>query len=280
MIWQQKTITGGKARCWIMYIRRKIMENSATFRFYEELNDFLPREKRKITFEYLFNGGPSIKDAIEANGIPHVEVDLILVNGRSVGFDYTLKGGDCVSVYPIFESLDITSVCLLRESPLREMKFILDTHLGKLAKHLRLTGFDTIYRNDFDDKEIIRISLAEHRVILTRDIGMLKVKSVIYGYFVRSQIPREQILEVIKHFDLYRLIKPFSRCIKCNGKLTEVEKEEIVDQLKPLTKKYFNQFFRCTGCQSIFWEGSHLNRMKELISEIEKRKESKSPDIG
>lgn len=252
------------------------MEKQVTFRFYEELNDFLPPERRKVAFAYPFKGTPSVKDAIEASGVPHVEVDLILVNGRSVGFDYLLKGGDNISVYPVFETLEISPICHLRSKPLREVKFILDTHLGKLAKYLRLIGFDSIYRNDFDDKEIIQLSLAEHRIILTRDIGILKVKSVTHGYFLRSQIPREQIQEVVRYFDLYRLVVPFSRCIKCNGKLEEVEKEKIVHLLQPLTRKYFNQFYRCTGCQSIFWEGSHLNRMKKLIREIENREKSKN----
>jgi len=245
------------------------MVNQATFRFYEELNDFLPSNKKKMAFERTFEGNPSVKDVIESMGVPHVEIDLILINGVSVDFKYILKDRDEVSVYPVFETLDLSQVTHLREKPLRETKFILDVHLGKLARYLRMLGFDTTYQNDNDDTEIIRISLAEHRIILTRDIGLLKMKSVTHGYFIRDQYPKGQLTEVLGHFDLYHAIDPFNRCIKCNGKLEPVEKEEIIQHLEPLTKKYFNRFFRCTSCLSVFWEGSHFDRMQHFISEIQ-----------
>jgi uncharacterized protein with PIN domain len=233
------------------------MENHASFRFYEELNDFLPLDKKKIAFEYSFRGNPSVKDIIEAIGVPHVEVNLIQVNGQPVDFTYRLKNNDIVSVYPF-----------LRKKEWKEIKFILDVHLGKLAKYLRMFGFDTAYQNDYNDKKIIEISLDENRIILTRDIGILKVKSVSNGYFIRDQNSKTQLIEVLKHFDLYHAIIPFSRCIKCNDKLEKIEKEKIIQQLEPLTLKYFDTFFICTHCQSIFWEGSHFDRMSSFISTI------------
>ena len=245
------------------------MLKQATFRFYEELNDFLPNDKKKVPFIRPFSGNPSIKDQIEAIGVPHVEVDLILVNGESVDFTYILQDEDFVSVYPVFETFGIAPVTHLRAKSLRVSTFILDVHLGKLAKYLRMLGFDTLYRNDNDDPEIIRISLAEHRIILTRDIGLLKVKTVTHAYFVRSQHPKGQLTEVLKYFDLYRAIDPFNRCIKCNGQLKPVYKERIIHRLEPLTIKYFNEFFRCTDCQSIFWEGSHFDHMQRFIQAIQ-----------
>jgi len=245
------------------------MLSHATFRFYEELNDFLPFDKKKVEFVYPFDGNPSIKHVIEAIGVPHAEVDLILVNSQPVDFNYILKDNDYVSVYPVFETLDISGVSPLRKKTLRELKFVLDVHLGKLAKYLRMLGFDTLYRNDNDDKEIVRISLEEHRVILSRDIGLLKVKSVSHAYFIRNQYPKDQLTEVLNHFDLYKAINPFNRCIKCNGHLDSVEKETIIQQLEPLTKKYFNEFFRCNHCQSIFWKGSHFDHMTSFIREIQ-----------
>jgi uncharacterized protein len=244
------------------------MINHATFRFYEELNDFLPLTKKKVAFVQPFDGAPSIKHVIEAIGVPHSEVDLILVNSEPVDFNYILKNNDIVSVYPVFETLEISGVTHLREKPLREIKFILDVQLGKLAKYLRLFGFDTIYQNNYEDKEIVQISLEEHRIILTRDIGLLKLKSVTHGYFVRDQNSNGQLTEVLKHFDLLKTIDPFNRCIKCNGRLEMVEKEKIIEQLEPLTKKYFNKFYRCTHCQSIFWEGSHFDHMTNFINKI------------
>jgi uncharacterized protein len=245
------------------------MLKQATFRFYEELNDFLPLDKKKVDFIRPFSGNPSIKDIIEAIGIPHVEIDLILVNGSSVDFKYVLQDNDRVSVYPVFETLGINNVTHLRAQPLRVSTFILDVHLGKLAKYLRMLGFDTLYRNDNDDPEIIRISLEEHRIILTRDIGLLKVKSVTHAYFVREQQPKRQLEEVLKHFDLYKDINPFNRCIKCNGYLEPVEKERIIQHLEPLTIKYFNEFYQCADCHGIYWEGSHYEHMLEFIQTIQ-----------
>lgn len=233
------------------------MENHATFRFYEELNDFLPLDKKEEAFVYSFRASPAVKDAIEAIGVPHVEINLIQVNDQTVDFRYHLKNNDVVSVYPVQGKIEG-----------KEIKFILDVHLGKLAKYLRMCGFDTVYKNDYNDKKIIEISLEENRIILTRDIGLLKVKSVSNGYFIRNQDSKAQLTEVLKHFDLYHGITPFIRCITCNGKLERIEKEKIIQQLEPLTQKYFDTFFRCTHCQSIFWEGSHFDRMSSFINTI------------
>jgi uncharacterized protein len=245
--------------------------NQATFRFYEELNDFLRADRFKTAFTYRFEGTPSVKDAIEAIGVPHVEVDLILVNGESVGFAHRLKNNDYISVYPLFKTLDISDISHL-SNPLQGIpKFILDVHLGKLAKYMRLLGFDTMYRNDNDDPEIIRIGLDEQRNILTRDIGLLKVKTVTHGYWIRNQQPKAQLTEVLNHFNLYGFINPFSRCVKCNGSLEEVTKDSIIEQLEPLTIKYFFNFYRCSECGTIFWEGSHFDKMVEFVKNVKER---------
>jgi len=245
-----------------------MMSKSAVFRFYEELNDFLPKEKKKVGFFYPFEGNPSVKDAIEAIGIPHVEVDLILVNGKPVDFKFILRNKDSVSVYPVFEKLDISGVSHLRKKPLRKTKFILDVHLGKLAKYLRMLGFDTIYQNNYKDPEIVEKALSGHRIILTRDIGILKIKKVTHGYWIRSQKPKEQLIEVIEHFDLYKSFTPFNRCIECNSKLRKVRKVTILHRLEPNTEKFFNSFFQCSNCRKIFWEGSHYERMTKFIEEV------------
>jgi uncharacterized protein with PIN domain len=239
-----------------------------TLRFYEELNDFIPSGKRKKQFVVQLNGKTSVKDVIESQGIPHTEIDLILVNGESVTFDHQPSDGDNISVYPVFESLDISSVSKLRPQPLRDNRFILDVHLGKLARKLRMMGFDTLYRNDFEDDEIIRIALKENRIILTRDIGILKQKSVTHGYFVRSTQAQKQLTEVLHRFDLGRKSQPLSRCINCNGKIIRVDRDKIAHLLLPKTKAYFSEFFQCTGCGKIYWEGSHYERMQERVKSM------------
>lgn len=242
--------------------------NHANFRFYEELNDFLPSGKKKIPFDYSFNGKPSVKDAIEAIGVPHVEVDLILVNSISVDFSCKLADGDQVSVYPQFESIDITPVIRLRKNPLRNIRFILDVHLGKLTRSLRLCGFDSYFNKDLTDPEIIELSLSEKRVILTRDKEMLKNKMVDHGYWIRSKHPDEQIIEVLNRFDLKHEVKPFTRCMECNGLLDDAPKEKILDYLLPATSKYFQKFLKCSGCGRIYWEGSHYESMQRYLDSV------------
>lgn len=241
----------------------------AILRFYEELNDFLPPDKKKRPFTYQFFGLPAIKDVIEALGIPHVEVGLIVANGLSVDFGYHLKSGDNISIYPVFESPDVNSQTKVTPAPLQDTKFILDVHLGKAAKNLRMLGFDTLYRNDFDDPEIIDIAERENRIILTRDKALLKNGKVTHGYWVRSERPMKQVVEIIKRFNLYAKIEPFKRCMSCNGLIKEVEKEAVIDRLEPKTKKYYDEFFICTSCNKIYWKGSHLERMEDTIKKFE-----------
>ena len=239
--------------------------HTATFRFYEELNDFLPQHRQKTRFEYAFDGTPAVKDSIEALGVPHTEVDLILVNGQSVDFAHHIQDGDDVAVYPVFESLDISPVIRLRPKPLRESRFILDGHLGKLARNLRLLGFDTLYRNDYDDTEIIRIAERERRIILTRDVGILKHGAVTRGYWIRTTSPEEQTQEVLRRFDLFRQTRPFTRCTVCNGPVEKIAKEKILHRLEPRTKKYYEAFYRCVECDKIYWKGSHHEKMLDKI---------------
>ncbi len=242
--------------------------NTAKFRFYEELNDFLPRWRKKSWFDYRFYGSPAIKDAIESIGIPHVEVDLILANGESVTFDYQLQNSDEVSVYPVFESFDISTVTKLRAKPLRNPRFILDVHLGKLCKYLRMLGFDTLYENNYDDPEIIEIAERENRIILTRDLGILKTKIVTRGYWIRSQNVNKQLQEVVKRFDLKKSAQPFYRCIACNGIVKQVDKNNIQTRLEPNTTKFYHEFFQCTNCCKVFWKGSHYENMKNFVNNL------------
>lgn len=247
---------------------KQLAEKTAHFRFYAELNDFLPLSKRQKTFPYRFKGNPSIKDPIEAIGVPHTEVELIIVNGVSVGFDYRLQDSDHVSVYPMFESIDISPIIRLREKSLRKIAFILDVHLGKLARMLRMLGFDTEYRNDYHDTEIIRRSLTENRITITRDRRLLHTKTITHGYCIRSNNPKEQLREMLNRFDLYDQVKPFQRCMMCNTILEKVEKSKILYRLEPKTILYYDKFYHCPGCKKIYWKGSHYVKLKEQLEEI------------
>jgi len=245
--------------------------NQAYFRFYEELNDFLPAAKKKKQFSYEFKGNPSVKDAIEAIGVPHAEVDLVLVNTISVGYSYKLKNEDSVSVYPVFESFDVGSITHLREKPLRDLKFICDVHLGKLVKLIRLCGFDTYYHTDLNDEEIINNSVSDKSIILTRDKQLLKNNKVTHGYWLRSTQPYEQLREVLMRFDLKKSLAPFTRCMECNAEVREVEKSDILERLEPRTRQYYRKFQECPGCKRIYWNGSHYLNMKRKIKLLMKK---------
>ncbi len=248
--------------------------NELKFRFYEELNDFLPEKRKKIIFDYNIEGNPSVKDVVESFGVPHTEVDLIIVNGVSVNFDYNLQDGDFVSVYPVFENMDISELTHLREKPLRNPIFIADIQLGKLAKYLRMLGFDTLYSNKYKEKEIIKISNEEKRAILTRNIFLLKNSRVVCGYWIRSQDAHQQVIQVLHTSDLLSDIKLFKRCSECNGILTLVPKAEIENKLLPNTIKYFTEFHQCTICSKIYWKGSHFKKMLNFSEDLRKEVES------
>jgi uncharacterized protein len=239
----------------------------AHFRFYAELNDFLPLSKRGGGFTCAFEASASVKDVIEAFGVPHTEVALILVNGRSVDFSWHPRDGDRISIYPVFQSIDIAPLARV-SSPPPHMRFILDTHLGRLAAYLRMLGFDSCYRNYFQDAELARISKHERRILLTRDRGLLKRSIVTHGYFVRSAHPQQQLVEVLRRFDLSGAIAPFRRCLHCNALLHTVPKDLVSHRLLPKTKQYYEQFHVCRECDAIYWKGSHYQRMRKLIEQV------------
>lgn len=241
---------------------------TAELRFYEELNDFLPAAERKQTIARSFIGTPTVKDTIESCGVPHTEIDLVVVDGEPVGFDHHLHGGERVAVYPVFESIDISSVVRLRGAPLRDPRFIVDANLGRLARLLRLLGFDSTYDSTLDDREVVSRAEAEQRIVLTRDRGLLMRRAVSRGYFVRSQAPRKQASEVVRRFDLRNQIRPLTRCTHCNGLLLAAEKEAISDRLPVRTRTAYTRFFECERCSRLYWRGAHSDHLVALIAEI------------
>ncbi len=235
------------------------------FRFYAELNDFLPEARRQREFGYLFAGTPSVKDAIEAIGIPHTEVDVILVDGMSVDFSHLLVGGERVAVYPMFERYDVSPLTRLRPAPLRESRFIADVHLGSLARNLRLLGFDTIWERDLDDEAIIAIAARERRIILTRDKGILKNGRVTHGHWLRSTDASAQLEEVIRALDLAGNIHPYTRCMECNGELEPIERSEAAPSVPLQVFLVYRDFKRCARCRRVYWKGSHFERLNEVV---------------
>jgi uncharacterized protein len=244
-----------------------------TVRFYEELNFFLKPEQRKTDIPCAFPHRRSVKDLVESLGVPHPEIDLILVSGESVGFDYIVKDGDRISVYPVFERLDISSVTRLRPAPLRNPKFILDVHLKTLARKLRMLGFDTDWQNHRDDATLAAISEQEDRILLTRDKGLLMRSNVTRGLYVRNTDPRKQLREIVDRLDLKAKIRPLGRCIRCNGEIDAIEygsrEYEIHQEHIPHSvRRWCRTFSVCRTCGKIYWRASHVEKMIQEIEDL------------
>jgi uncharacterized protein len=237
----------------------------ATIRFYGDLADIAGAD-RAGEVEVPVGDPRSVKDAIESCGVPHTEVDLVLVDAVSVAFTARLRGGERVSVYPPFHSLDVPT--LVRPEPLQPGRFVADVHLGRMAELLRILGFDTRYRNDADDAELARCAAAEQRWLLTRDRGLLMRASVTHGYLVRCDDPKAQAAEVVHRFDLRDALTPGVRCARCNGVLHPAPKHAVAHLLEPGTRREHDTFLQCAACEQVYWEGSHTPALRAFVDEI------------
>ncbi|MCB8953564.1 MAG: Mut7-C ubiquitin/RNAse domain-containing protein [Ardenticatenales bacterium] len=240
----------------------------ATFRFYGELNDFLMPAQRQTDITRTFQEPVSVKHLIEALGVPHTEVDGILANGHPTDFHHLAADGDRFAIYPTFTSLDAPSWPRLRPPLPRPPCFILDGHLGRLATYLRLLGFDTRYENDSDDADLAQLAGAEQRVLVTRDQGLLMRKIVTYGCCLWSRDPRQQLLTVLRRFQLTADVRPWRRCLRCNGLLHPVDKAAVLPRLQPKTRLYYEEFHQCQACGHIYWKGSHYGALQAFIADV------------
>ncbi len=242
--------------------------SEALFRFYGNLNDFLPRVRRGVAFAHSFGARAAVKDVIESFGVPHPEIDLLIAGNSSIDFAYHLQGGDRIAAYPLFRGLDIAAISRVRPPALGEVRFVLDTHLGRLAAYLRLAGFDCLYANDWDDEHLAQISASDRRILLTRDAGLLKRSIVVYGYWMRETNPRRQLAEISTRLDLVSRAHPFRRCLRCNALIEPVPKAIVLDRLPPRTRRHYDQFYRCAGCGRVYWKGAHYEEMRAVLKVV------------
>ena len=237
-------------------------------RFYAQLNDFLPPASRGRRFAYQVRSTASVKDVIEAIGVPHPEVDLIVVNGVARDFGYHVRDGDRISVYPAFESIDIDGDRVGAPPP-EPVRFAADEHLRKLASLLRLAGFDTAAASG--DAGLARLGASEARVVLTRDVALLKRSEIRWGHWVRTVVPVRQLAEVIGRYDLWRRVQPFSRCLRCNVPLVSAAPEAVASRLLPRTRAEFREFHECPACRRVYWKGSHYQDMCRVLEGLNPR---------
>ena len=238
-------------------------------RFHGDLNVFLGSKAGAAVLERRLGEKTSIKDVIESCGVPHPEVDLILVDEQTVGFDHTLANDAKVEVFPVENRGTNRTEKRLQAVGIK--MFVADGHLGGLTRNLRLLGFDVAYRQNANDRQLLEVMARENRSLLTRDRRLLMHAIVQHGYCPRSQNADEQTIEVIRRFDLAELIAPFTRCLRCNASLEAAAKADIIGKLEPLTTIYYDQFRRCSGCKQIYWSGSHFPKLQKRIDEIRSR---------
>jgi uncharacterized protein with PIN domain len=238
------------------FVVRLILHGDLTF--------FLRSNKPSVERE--LNEKTSVKDVIESCGVPHPEIDLILVNGAPVDFYYGIASAADIELYPV--GTRSTQFKQQRLQVATFTAFVADGHLGRLTRNLRLLGFDVAYDPQADDRQLLRVMERENRALLTRDRRLLMHAVVKTGYYPRSQNADEQTVEVTRRFSLLDSIAPFTRCIRCNGLLRNVSKAEIVERLEPLTNIYYEQFQRCTDCGQIYWPGSHFSKLQERLDKI------------
>jgi len=235
-------------------------------RAYGDLDFFLPTSTRGGKVERRLGEKSSVKDVIESCGIPHTEVDLILVNEKAVDFRYAVSGEAEIELYP--PGVQSSNFREKRLQVHAIMEFVADGHLGKLVRDLRLLGIDVVYDPAAEDRQLVEIASKNNRALLTRDRRLLMHAAVKHGYYLRSQNPLEQTIEVLRRFDLGSILSPFSRCLRCNSLLEPAEKEKVIGELEPLTKIYYNEFRRCTGCAQVYWSGSHFTKLQKRLDQI------------
>ena len=247
-----------------------------TIKFPEAFIFFNRRLQDNLQIVYPICRRSSLKDIIESLGVPHTEIGAIEINGEDMEFGFVPRQSCRIVLYPIAFPFDVTLSSILRPDPLKKLRFIVDVNVGKLAVLLRMIGMNTAYNNEFTDSEIARKAESDGRVVLSKDIGLLKRKQIHYGRYVRAIHPDDQLKEIINFFGIQRKLFPFSRCVRCNTKLVPVDKKDVLNRLEPNTQKYFNHFKLCTTCNRIFWKGSHHESMEKRLKKAGIKKNFKA----
>lgn len=226
-----------------------------TVSFAGELRDHLDRATRDGVVRLTLELPAGLRDVVQSLGVPHVECGEVTVNGEAKPWSSNVADGDEISVrarYPL-------------GSPRLDPRFLLDDHLGKLARHLRMLGFDADHEVGADDSDLARRSVAEARMLLTRDRGLLMRAVLRDGRFIRSVEPTDQAIEVVRSFALATVVEPLTRCLECNELLSAASREEVADRVPASAAVRHDRFGLCPTCRRVYWEGTHVDDLRERI---------------
>lgn len=241
----------------------------ATFHFLEDL-PMLLRSRWRIPppITIPVTRSASIKDVLEAFGVPHTEIGHITCNGATVGFSHLVQDDQEFVIKPVPVPWSLNSADTLRPAFQGKLRFLVDGNVGRLARYLRMAGFDTLYDPIWTETDLLRILQDETRILLTRNLDLLKRKQIVFGRCIRSSNPVMQLREVFALFSLRSLDdRLMTRCLQCNELLQPVPKQDILTRLEPLTIRYFDEFKICPTCDKIYWHGSHADKMMALLAE-------------
>lgn len=248
-------------------------EGTGEVRLYGALRDFLPRSRRRaLQLEVSLRGRPGVKDVLESLGVPHPEIELLIVDGEPHGFTTRVAPGARIAAYPRFHGIELSAGPLATPRPAPPVRFALDGHLGGLARALRLLGFDATWQPQIEDVVLVAHATGEHRVLLTRDVGCLKRGEVVLGHWVRNTAPEQQLLEVLEHFELGTSLHPFTRCLICNVVLLARRAVEVRDRVPPRVAERHLLYRQCPQCLRIYWQGTHAEsltrRLERVLSQL------------
>ncbi|MGW1889643.1 Mut7-C RNAse domain-containing protein [Streptomyces sp. NPDC002004] len=223
--------------------------------FAPELGTFLPGARRSGPTPVRTDGVSSLGHVVESLGVPLTEVGELCVDGREVPVSHVPSSG---------ETVEVRTVTRPQPVPGAPLRFLLDVHLGTLARRLRLLGVDAAYdAEDPGDAALAARSAAERRVMLSRDRGLLRRRELWAGAYVYSDQPDDQLRDVLGRFapDL----APWTRCTACNGSLKDATKDEVADQLEGGTQRSYDVFAQCVECARVYWRGAHHDRLERIV---------------
>lgn len=232
------------------------MKARATIHVHGELADHLPfgRGGRPLVTSFALPVG--LRDLVQSTGIPHVEVGRVEVDGVAAWWDRSLDGDVAAEVWPRYP--------LPHPDP--DPRFLLDVHLGKLARLLRLLGLDAVHRREAEDDDLAREAASSGRILLTRDRGLLMRGALSRGRWIRATDPEEQAAEVLAGFRLDTATRPFSRCMECNTPVTQAPPDTV--DVPAGVRSRHRAFRYCPGCGRVYWPGTHAERLAAAVGRI------------
>lgn len=229
-------------------------EMGVTLRMAGDLTLFVPVKWRSGEIHLVYDGTSSLGHLVESAGVPLTEVGSLRIDGRRVEPSHRANHGDLVVVEPVARPQ-----CLETWPP----RFLLDVHLGKLARRLRVLGIDVEYRSTADDDDLLGWAAEENRVLLTKDRALLMRRTLPAGAYVRGSRTEAQLADVLDRFE--PPLEPYRRCPTCNGALVDVPKREVESLLEPGTRRSYDQYARCVGCGQVYWRGAHFQQLDAIV---------------